>query len=849
MSDTPSTHTTRLASRRHRRTAVVGAATGISLATLLLAGCGKSQSPASTADAGLSVGTTIAMEARVESVLASLTLEQKVSQMIQGEIAHVSPDDVREYGLGSVLNGGGSFPQGNKHATVDEWLALADAYWSASLDTSGGGAGVPIIWGTDAVHGHNNVIGATLFPHNIGLGATADPTLVANIAAATAREVRATGIDWIFSPTIAVATDYRWGRTYESFSSDQGLVAEYSGPFVEAMQAVGVAATAKHFVGDGGTFRGDDQGDTRLTLEALMAQHGAGYPEAIDVGVLSVMASFNSWNGDKVHGNHTLLTEVLKESLGFDGFVVSDWNGVGQVSNCRPDDCAKAINAGIDMVMVPKHWKMMRQNLISQAKSGAIPMTRIDDAVRRILRVKAKLGLFDRAKPSTVAAEYADSIGSDAHRALARDAVRRSLVMLKNEEKLLPLNPAGNYLITGTAADNIGQQSGGWTITWQGTGNRNEDFPRGTSIQAGLAAQIEAAGGQLFTEETLPNGQDLDGVIVVYGETPYAEGVGDVDALYWRFGNKGEVATLEKWHEAGVPVVSIFVTGRPLWMNAAINASDAFVVAWLPGSEGGGVADVMLRAADGSVQYDFVGRLPMAWPGADVNGEQDDLPVTDFAFARGYGLSVDSDVQVASLSEDALWQPFDEAMPIFSLGLQEPWVGFIGDAMQWDVVLGARGGASKTGALEVTVADHKVQEDARRLEWSNSANEFAQFFYQAAEAVDMSGLEQGHGALVFDMKVVNPPEGPVALRMDCGWPCSGQLEVSGVLHGMAVEEWLRVAVPLTCFKEAGADMHIIDTPFLLATEHPMVVEVGEVILTSDTAGTVQVPCADQVADL
>ncbi|MEL0192524.1 MAG: glycoside hydrolase family 3 N-terminal domain-containing protein, partial [Halieaceae bacterium] len=212
------------------------------------------------------------MEARVESVLASLTLEQKVSQMIQGEIAHVSPEDVREYGLGSVLNGGGSFPQGNKHATVDEWLALADAYWSASLDTSGGGAGVPIIWGTDAVHGHNNVIGATLFPHNIGLGATADPTLVANIAAATAREVRATGIDWIFSPTIAVATDYRWGRTYESFSSDQGLVAEYSGPFVEAMQAVGVAATAKHFVGDGGTFRGDDQGDTRLTLEALMAQ-------------------------------------------------------------------------------------------------------------------------------------------------------------------------------------------------------------------------------------------------------------------------------------------------------------------------------------------------------------------------------------------------------------------------------------------------------------------------------------------------------------------------------------------------------------------------------------------------
>ena len=814
----------------------------LAFAAGMLWGCGDASPSKTETDAGLSVRTTLAMEAEVEAILESLSLEQKISQMIQGEIAHVTPEDVRQYGLGSVLNGGGSFPQGNKHATVTDWLALADAYWEASTDQSGGGAGIPIIWGTDAVHGHNNVLGATLFPHNIGLGAAADPNLVSDIAAATAKEVRATGIDWIFSPTIAVATDYRWGRTYESFSSDPALVGDYSAPFIEAMQAVGVAATAKHFIGDGGTFRGDDQGDTRLTLENLMEGHGAGYIEAINAGALTVMASFNSWNGEKIHGNRELLTEVLKEDLGFDGFVVSDWNGVGQVQNCRPDNCARAINAGVDMVMVPKHWKAMRQNMIDQVKAGVISETRVDDAVRRILRVKAKLGLFGREKPSVVAADFAQTVGSDSHRALARDAVRRSLVMLKNDNQLVPLNPKGTYLITGSAADVITQQSGGWTLTWQGTDNTNGDFPGATSIHAGFAAQIEQAGGRLYTDATLPAGQALDGVIAVYGETPYAEGVGDVDALYWRFGNKNELATLHKWREAGIPVVSVFITGRPLWVNAEINASDAFVVAWLPGSEGGGVADVLLRAADGQVQHEFVGRLPMGWPASDVNAVDDNLPVADFAFDRGHGLSVDSDVQTAALSEEALWEPFDQAMPIFSLGFQDPWENFVGDTMEWNTPLGARGGQSKTGALTVSVTDHRVQEDAKQLVWSGSSDEIVQFFYQAAEAVNMAKLEKGHGALVFDVRVVEPPTGEVALRMDCGWPCSGSLEVGGFLDSLALEEWLRVAVPLSCFKAAGADMRTIDTPFLLATKDSMVVEVGEVTLTADTAGTVWWAC-------
>jgi len=817
---------------------------GAFLASLVLSSCSVQRDPLEDIDT--SVGTTAEQEALIEEILGRLTLEQKVSQMIQGEIAHVTPDDVKEYGLGSVLNGGGSFPRGNKHATTDEWLELADAYWDASLDTSGGGAGIPIIWGTDAVHGHNNVIGATLFPHNIALGAASDPKLVSAIGAATAKEVRATGIDWIFSPTIAVATDYRWGRTYESFSSDSALVASYSAPLVHAMQEVGVAATAKHFVGDGGTFRGDDQGDTRLELSELMERHGAGYPGAIDEGVLSVMASFNSWNGSKIHGNHELLTKVLKEDLGFDGFVVSDWNGVGQVKGCRPDDCVQAVNAGVDMIMVPQHWKAMRSNLIDQVRSGAVSQARLDDAVRRILRAKVKLGLLGRDKPSVVSSEFAAFVGSEEHRQLAREAVRRSLVLLKNDQQVLPLNPAGNYLVLGGAADDIGQQSGGWTITWQGTDNVNSDFPGGTSIKQGLQQQITDAGGALYTLSSLPAENSIDGVIAVYGETPYAEGVGDVDSLAWRLGNRGELAALQAWKQKGVPVVSVFITGRPLWVNAEINASDAFVVAWLPGSEGAGVADVLLRSADGGVRYDFTGRLPMAWPATDVNRDNDDLAVEEHAFARGYGLSVDSQSGVVSLPEDALWQPYDEALPVFSLGLKEPWEGFVGDAMYWSSVLSPRGGNSKSGALVVQVIDHKVQEDARRLVWTKNSDDIAQFFYQSLEAVDMSKLEEGHGSLVFDIRVMEPPSGAVYLRMDCGWPCTGSLEVSGLLDNLALGEWLRVAVPLSCFKAAGANMLAIDTPFLLATKGPMIVDVGEVILTSDTAGTVWWPCDTQV---
>jgi beta-glucosidase len=588
---------------------------------------------------GQGVPESSAIDQRVALLVDSLSLEQKVAQMIQGEIKHVTPDDVREYGLGSVLNGGGSFPNGEKLASLDAWTALADDYYAASIDTSAGNAGIPIIWGTDAVHGHNNVIGATLFPHNIGLGAANDPALVGKIAAATAREVKATGIDWIFAPTIAVAQDPRWGRTYESFSSDTARVAQFAAPIVEGMQSEGMVATAKHFIGDGGTFRGIDQGDTRLSLEALLDIHGAGYYEALDAGVMSVMATFNSWNGDKIHGNHELLTKVLKERLAFEGFVVSDWNGIGQVNGCTNANCAQAINAGIDMIMAPEDWKELHGVILEQVRTGEITEARIDDAVTRILKVKANVGLLDRKPPSATAAAFKDSVGSPEHRSLARQAVRKSLVMLKNEQSLIPLQPTGTYLITGPAADDIGMQSGGWTISWQGTGNVKSDFPGGTSILDGLAEQIDAAGGRVLSAKDYPGSEKPDAVIYVFGETPYAEGVGDIETLAWQQRSQHDKKAIDYWRAQGIPVVSVFVTGRPRWTNAEINASNAFVVAWLPGSEGAGVADVLLKDANGSVQYDFVGRLPMAWPANDVNAIDPDRPVQEAAFPLGFGLA------------------------------------------------------------------------------------------------------------------------------------------------------------------------------------------------------------------
>lgn len=781
---------------------------------------------------------------RVDAVMATLTLEQKVAQMIQGEIKHVTPDDLRRYGLGSVLNGGGSFPAQNKYSSIQDWVDLADSYYLASIDTSEGSAGIPVIWGTDAVHGHNNVIGATLFPHNIALGAVGDPELTAAIAEATAKEVSATGIDWIFAPTLAVAKDPRWGRTYESYGSDPALVREFAGGVVEAMQSNGIVATAKHFIGDGGTHRGIDQGDTRLSKSDLLAIHGQGYVTAIEAGVMTVMASFNSWNGDKIHGSHELLSTVLRDELGFDGFVVSDWNGIGQVTGCKPDDCVQAINAGIDMIMVPKDWLTLLRNMVAQVEAGEISEARIDEAVRRILKVKFQSGLMDRGLPSERAAVYAKTVGSEAHRALAQEAVRRSLVLVKHQGNLLPLDPAGVYRLAGAGADDIGLQSGGWTISWQGTGNVNADFPGGTSILDGFIKHAKAAGGDVALYDPEESTEELDAVVVVIAEPPYAEGQGDIETLAWQQGRSRDLQLIKHLKNRGVPVVTLFLTGRPLWTNPELNASDAFVIGWLPGSEGAAVADVLMAAREGGAVYGFEGRLPMPWPAQDLNPEDHELPITQAVFPEGYGLVASDSPQWIALSEQPVGKTKTLDTWVFDKGVRDPWTLFIGDDFNWAVEVGSTGATSGRGELSLTVVDRKVQEDARRIEFTGKGEHLSQVYFQFEEPVNMRQLEMADGALSFDMRLIKKPSQRVTLRMDCGYPCSGEMDITSVLETAAQAEWQKLSFPMKCFAQLGVDSTKINTPFLLATTGELALEISEVVLAETPESGEVLSCSE-----
>ena len=581
-------------------------------------------------------------EARITRLIARMTLEEKIGQLVQADLCCVTPQDVRDYNLGSILVGGNSGPNGNDLSPAPDWLMAADYFYTASVDTSDGGVGIPLVWGTDAVHGHSNIIGATIFPHNIGLGAMRDVALIEQIGQVTAKEIRVTGQEWTFAPTVAVPQDFRWGRAYEGYSSDPDLVASYVGAMVRGLQGAPtndnllagpyVIASTKHFLADGGTDKGVDQGDSSISEEALRDIHGKPYGPAIAEGVSTVMVSFSSWQGKKMTGNKSLVTGVLKERMDFGGFVVSDWNAHGQVAGCTNESCPQALMAGVDMYMAPDTWKPIYEDLLARAKAGTVPMTRIDEAVARILRVKARLGLFEAGKPSSRAysGQY-ELLGSPEHRAVAREAVRKSLVLLKNEG-VLPLAPGGRLLVAGDGADDIARQSGGWTITWQGTGIDNSHFPGATSIWAGLDQAVTAAGG---SAELSPDGSFTarpDAAVVVFGETPYAEFQGDRAALTLDPQLTGPYETMRRLKAQGIPVVALMITGRPLYANPALNAADAFVVAWLPGSEGGGIADVLVGKADGSAHVDFSGKLPAAWPRT--------ADMADGAlFPLGYGLT------------------------------------------------------------------------------------------------------------------------------------------------------------------------------------------------------------------
>ena len=765
------------------------------------------------------------IEKKVSALLSSMTLEQKIAQMIQPEIKDITVEDMRKYGFGSYLNGGGSFPNGNKNSTPKDWINLAQEMYLASVDSSIDGSKIPTMWGTDAVHGHNNVIGATLFPHNIGLGAMNNPDLVEEIAAITAREVMVTGIDWVFAPTVAVVRDDRWGRTYEGYSEDPDIVKAYSGAVVKGLQGsfdndfLGddrVISTVKHFLGDGGTVKGDDQGDNIDSEEDLFRLHAQGYVSGLSVGAQSVMASFNSWNGKKNHGSKYLLTDVLKTRMGFDGFVVGDWNGHGQVEGCTNESCVQAANAGLDIFMVPTAaWKPLYNNLIAQVKSGDIAMSRIDDAVTRILRVKFRAGLF--TKPSPAKRELSgktELIGAPEHRKVARQAVQESLVLLKNNNQLLPLSPNQNILIAGDAADNIGKQSGGWTISWQGTGNKKSDFPGGTSIYQGFKDALTNADGniKLSVDGSYTNKPDV--AIVVFGEEPYAEGHGDIDNIDYQRGDKKDLALLKRFKAQGIPVVAVFISGRPLWVNAELNASDAFVAAWLPGSEGAGIADVLLRSNDNKIKNDFKGRLSYTWPKTSIQSQVNRGDKETGLFAYGYGLDYSMDVTVLNTLNEKPEQSVNDnkSLVLFERAPLMPWNSFLSSNNKRVVIESSQ---QSLGSIKIKAIDREVQEDARLVSFDGKNNASYQLISNFPE--DLRSNAESNSALVFDLNVSDALTSPLYVGMQCEEGCDTDIDITDLVNTTVNNTWSTYAIDLQCFKEKGAVFHRIVSPFSLTT--------------------------------
>jgi beta-glucosidase len=763
-------------------------------------------------------------EARITELLARMSLEEKVGQMIQADTSAIRPEDLRQYPLGSILAGGSSPPiNAPDRSPAGPWIATARAFNAVAMEQRPGHVPIPIMFGIDAVHGNNNIVGATLFPHNIGLGAAHDPELVRRIGEATAKETAAAGIDWAFGPTVAVVRNDRWGRTYESYSEDPALVRDYAGRMIEGLQGAGdetlqdgrVSASAKHFLGDGGTTDGIDQGNTEVPESDLITIHNAGYPPAIEAGTRTVMASFNSWQGVKMHGNRSLLTDVLKERMGFDGFVIGDWNGHAQVPGCSGTDCPASFNAGLDMAMAPDTWKGLFDTTVRQVREGTIPMARVDDAVRRILRVKFDAGLFDPARPFETRTNV---IGSPEHRALAREAVRKSLVLLKNEG-VLPIKASANVLVAGPGADNISQQSGGWTLSWQGDGNSNADFPNAQSIYGGIAEAVAAGGGRAALSADGSFSEKPDVAIVVFGEPPYAEGMGDRRTLEFEPGEKQSLALLAKLQAAGIPVVSVFLSGRPMWVNPELNRSDAFVAAWLPGSEGGGIADLLIGDAQGRPRHDFTGSLSFSWPktagqftlNAGTAGY-------DPLFGLGYGLSYARPGQVGTLSEE----PGIEASATneseyyrdgqfrapFSLKLAD-------------------------GITRRQVDSPSRQEGAVQLQWQPETLGAATI---EGAWLDLAFETNAELMLKMTYRVDAAPAGPVSLAMG-----GGRLDASSLFAGGS--DWRTALIPLKCFAGAGANMTRAEPVWTLSASGPFTVSFAEIGLATQAPGGVCPPRA------
>ncbi|WP_028864415.1 glycoside hydrolase family 3 protein [Psychromonas aquimarina] len=846
------------------------------------------------------VGKDPEIEKRITEILALMTLEEKVGQMIQPDLREVTPQEAKVYKLGSLLNGGGGWPNNNKYSSAQDWAKESDKYWLALQEAyQGRGFKIPFMWATDAVHGHNNVFKATVFPHNIGLGAANNPDLIYEIGKATALEIAATGLDWTFAPTVAAPRDYRWGRVYEGYSEDPQIIYQYAGRMVAGIQggAAGLAgdshviSNVKHWVGDGGTQNGVDRGENHYSEDYLRNIHAAGYFSGLEAGAQVVMTSFNSWHNEanydqaaegkynkKLHGSKYLVTDVLKNRMGFDGIVVTDWNGQSEINGCSAADCPAAVNAGNDVFMVTARsdWQAFYHNVIAQVNDGTIALSRIDDAVTRILRVKLRADLWNKAKPSArPLAGRQELLGSDKHRALARRAVSESLVLLKNGGNILPLADNQKILIAGSAADDIQKQTGGWSLTWQGSENTIEDdFPGAVTLQRALQSVVGSE--NIITK--ISDADENTVAVVVIGEDPYAEMFGDIKAnktLEFSTIKPSYLADLEKIKElkaAGLKVVTVFYSGRPLYVNEEINHSDAFVAAWLPGTEAGGITDVLFNKQG----MDFSGRLSYSWPmkkcSTTINRAAPNIPdyLTPAAeqdisgehkplFVYGYGLSYDA---VLSSELDLNNLPLDPRdfgcgqnapdngtassnMEIFGRDSSAEFTPRIGgDANGWAGVDVSNGSKTSIGGLTTTPINYKHQQDALNVLFDGKSA--AQLYMQTTNGLtlDKNAYANADSTLQFDIRMIKTPAADTKIAMHCEWPCLGEVKMNDFLPAVS-NEWSRIKIPLSCFAEKGMDYSLLNTAFLITTAGKAEFDLGEIrfVPRSIDAAPEQLSCA------
>jgi len=823
------------------------------------------------------------IEEKVTKILALMTLEEKVGQMIQPDLREVTPQEAKKYKLGSLLNGGGGWPNNNKYATAQEWALESDKYWLALEEAyQDRGFKIPFMWATDAVHGHNNVFKATVFPHNIGLGAANNPDLVYEIGKATALEIAATGLDWTFAPTVAAPRDYRWGRVYEGYSEDPEIIYQYAGHMVAGIQGgveglagdSHVISNVKHWVGDGGTENGVDRGENHYSEAYLRNIHATGYFSGLEAGAQVVMTSFNSWHSDanydqeengeynkKLHGSKYLVTDVLKSQMGFDGIVVTDWNGQGEVNGCTAANCPAAVNAGNDIFMVTERsdWQAFYRNVITQVNDGIIPLSRIDDAVTRILRVKYRANLWEKSKPSQrPLAGRQELLGSDNHKALARQAVSESLVLLKNANKILPLAVDQKVLIVGSAANNIQKQTGGWSLTWQGNENTIEkDFPGATTM---LKAVRDVVGSDNVITDISAADNDTVAVVVI-GEDPYAEMFGDIKAnKTLEFSSikptyKADSEKIKALKAAGLKVVTIFYSGRPLYVNEEINHSDAFVAAWLPGTEAGGITDVLFNKKG----MDFKGRLSYSWPmkkcsttinrippnianyktpatEQDISGEHKPL------FAYGYGLSYGSETLSA---HDLNKLPLDPRefgcgqsepdngvattnMEIFGRNASAEFAARIGSAANdWASVDVSNGSVTSTEGITTMPINYKHQQDALNVVFDGKSP--AQLYMQTVDTLglDKKAYVNADSTLQFDIRMHKTATAVTKIAMHCHWPCLAEVKINHYLPDISAG-WSTIKIPLSCFSDNGMDYSLLNNAFLITTTGEMDFDLGEV---------------------